>query len=73
MNSNTTQLDKVMNFHLAMNNNDRYLALESVKKSFDIEGPYQVAYTHNVLVNDSAEEFAMQFMTAYNNEICPVY
>lgn len=42
-------------------------ALEDIRTSFDAFGPYQYAKAHGFLVNNSGEEFAIQFMSAYND------
>lgn len=42
-------------------------ALEMLAREFNLKGPFACAKAHGVLVNDSAEEFAIQFMTVYNS------
>jgi len=37
-----------------------------IKQEFDILGPFHFAKTRNLLVNNSGEEFACQFMAFYN-------
>lgn len=41
-------------------------AIESLKRQFDAFGPYQFALNNGLLVNGSGEEFAVQFMSFYN-------
>lgn len=41
-------------------------ALEHMRREFDREGPYWFARKHGLLVNESGEELAVQFMTVYN-------
>jgi hypothetical protein len=48
---------------------DRRGALEHLSNQIDRKGAYTVAKLHEVLVNNSAEEFMIEFMTAYNNEV----
>jgi hypothetical protein len=40
--------------------------LATIRASFDRLGPFCYAKAHNLLVNSSGEEFAIQFMSAYN-------
>jgi hypothetical protein len=47
----------------------RCSALQSIRKWIDIDGIYQYAKNHNVLIDGSSEKFAMQFYSAYNNEV----
>lgn len=47
----------------------RCSALESMRKWIEIDGIYQYAKNHSVLVDGSAEEFAREFYAAYNNEV----
>jgi len=42
------------------------LCLEVMKESFDRLGPYEFAKLNGKLVNNSGEEFAMQFMAFWN-------
>ncbi len=37
-----------------------------IKREFDTMGPYHFAKNRNLLVNESGEEFACQFMAFYN-------
>jgi hypothetical protein len=48
---------------------DRYMALDELKTWIDMEGPYEFAKQWGVLVNNSAEEFMMQFMNTFNREV----
>lgn len=45
-------------------NTDR--VIEKIKGEFDALGPYHFAKSRNLLVNESGEEFACQFMAFYN-------
>lgn len=40
--------------------------ISGIKRHFDLFGPYEFARQHNLLVNNSGEEFACQFMAFYN-------
>lgn len=40
--------------------------IESMRLNFDVLGPYNTADKYDMLVNNSAEEFAMQWMAFYN-------
>lgn len=44
-------------------------ALQTMRKWIDIDGIYQFAKNHDVLVDGSAEAFAREFYEAYNNEV----
>ena len=44
-------------------------ALQTMRKWINIDGVYQFAKNHGVLVDGSAEEFAREFYAAYNNEV----
>lgn len=52
---------------------DRLDALEDIKLSLDSYGPYQFAKMFHVLKDDSAEEFMIQFMTAFNRDVRHTY
>jgi hypothetical protein len=41
-----------------------------IKQRFDRQGPYVFARDWGLLVNNSGEEFAVQFMSFYNNYSC---
>jgi len=43
-------------------------SIEKLQPEFDRKGPYDTAKKYGVLVNNSAEDFAIQFMSAYNEE-----
>ena len=43
------------------------------KTQFDKYGPYQMAKELNVLVNGSADDFAIAWMTFYNTTFGPAY
>jgi hypothetical protein len=47
----------------------RCSALQSMRKWIGIDGVYQFAKNHGVLVDGSAEAFACEFYAAYNNEV----
>lgn len=40
--------------------------IAGIKRHFDMFGPYEFARQHKLLVNNSGEEFACQFMAFYN-------
>jgi len=48
---------------------DRKVALEHLSNQIDRKGAYAVAKLHEVLVDNSAEDFMMEFMEAFNNEV----
>ena len=48
---------------------DRKGALEHLSNQIDLKGAYAVAKLHEVLVDNSAEDFMMEFMEAFNNEV----
>lgn len=45
-------------------------ALASIKKSIEKRGAYDFAKAYGLLVDDSAEDFMIQFMTRYNDYSC---
>lgn len=47
----------------------RCSALQDMRKWIDIDGMFQFAKNHGVLVDGSAEAFAREFYAAYNNEV----
>jgi uncharacterized protein (DUF2267 family) len=51
----------------------RCSALQTMRKWIDIDGVYQYAKNHDVLVDGSAEAFACEFFAAYNNEVAYTY
>ena len=51
-------------FHHGSATTDAVVA--KIKQEFDILGPFHFAKTRNLLVNNSGEEFACQFMAFYN-------
>ena len=74
-------LDKVI-AEINVNRNDvtdydkmvsRNIALQTMRKWIDIDGMYQYAKNFGVLVDGSAEDFACEFYTAYNNEVAYTY
>ena len=62
-------LEKVIAQKIQLGCSDRQAALEDIALSVSQGSFYTVAKTHRVLVDDSGEDFAMEFMTTYNNEI----
>jgi len=40
--------------------------IDKIRKDFDSLGPFYCAKKHGVLVNESGEEFAIQWMSFYN-------
>jgi hypothetical protein len=70
--SATSLLDRVIDTQMHFGAVDREDALRwiAVNVESDLWG---FARMHGVLVNDSAEEFAIQFYNAYNAEIGPRY
>lgn len=76
----TNLLDKVLNAMIGTIPNAaddieyaRCEALCIIKANIQLDGPYCYAKNWNVLVNDSAEEFMMQFMATYNREVTYTY
>lgn len=67
------ELNKVIEIKIDLGCIDRYDALVDIKRTIDEIGIYDTAKRYNVLVNDSGEEFDMQFMSAYNNEVRYTY
>lgn len=66
-------IDKVIQIKIDLGCIDRYDALVDIKRTVDELGIYYTAKRYNVLVNESGEDFAMQFMSAYNNEVKYTY
>lgn len=62
-------LNRVIDMKMTLGCADRRSALEDIALSVEATGMYATAKTFRVLVDESAEEFAIQFMTAYNKEI----
>lgn len=50
---------------------DRDMALKVLKDAIDEHGMYDIAKCFGVLEGGSAEEFAIEFMSAYNAEVSP--
>lgn len=46
-----------------------FVIQQLIFKSFERQGPYQFCKSNGLLVNNSAEEFAVQFMSFYNKYI----
>jgi len=51
----------------------RACALQTIRQWIDIDGLYQFAKNHDVLVDGSAGDFALEFYAAYNNEVQYTY
>jgi hypothetical protein len=49
------------------------LDLQDLADLFDKEGPYPFCKKFGLLVDNSAEDFAMEFMSFYTTHICPRY
>lgn len=47
--------------------------IASIKREYDQIGPYWFAKKHNLLVNESGEEFAIEWMTCYNSIVPGTY
>jgi len=63
-------LEKVVDAKLKLGCVDRVAALEEIADAVEASGSfYGVAKMFRVLVNDSGEDFAVEFMTAYNAEV----
>lgn len=62
-------LNNVISKKINLGCGDRYDALMDIKKSIDTVGMYEFAKQFRVLVNESAEEFAIQFMSTFNKEV----
>ena len=68
-----TLLEKVVEKKIALGCVDRFDALEDIKCSIDTSSLWQFAKMFDVLVNNSAEDFAMEFMSAFNKEVRCAY
>lgn len=65
-----TKLEKVIEKMIGLGAVDRIDALCEISRSCDINGMWNTANTFCVLdENRSCEDFAIEFMTAYNNEV----
>ena len=65
-----TYLVKAINNETGLWCNDRYEALENISMMVDRIGMYGTALHYGVLnENKSAEDFAIEFMTAFNKEV----
>lgn len=62
-------LNKVIETKIKLGCVDRHDALEDIKLSIDNTSPYDFAEMFDVLVDNSAEEFMMQFMPTFNKEV----
>lgn len=63
-------LDRVVELKIHLGCNDRYHALCDIKTSIDSTSLWQFAKMFGVLdKNNSAEDFAMEYYTAFNNEV----
>lgn len=68
--STTPYLDMVIDQELKLGIPDRIAALEDIAISIDNNNLYSFAKTRGVLDHrESAEEFSIEFMTAYNKEV----
>lgn len=67
--STTPQLDIVLKRAEALYPNDRYAALVAIAEITEKHGLYRACKHWDVLVDDSAEDFAIQFYTAFNKEV----
>lgn len=65
-----TKLERVVAMNIALGSADRAAALCDIKLSTERRGLFQTARAFGVLVANSAEEFAIEFYTAFNAEIC---
>ncbi len=68
-----TLLEKVIAAKIVLGCDDRQDALLGIRKSIEIDGLYQFAKTYRVLVDNSAEDFAIEFMSAFNDEVFVAY
>ena len=66
-------LEQVIEKKIALGCEDRYSALRDIKKSLETVSPYDFAKMFRVLANDSAEDFMIEYMTAFNKEVYPAY
>lgn len=66
-------LDTVIAAKIALGCEDRYEALNDIMRSLETVSPYDFAKMFRVLENNSAEEFMIQYMTAFNKEVYPAY
>lgn len=69
----TTLLEKVLAVKINFGCSDRHEALLDIQRSLESIAPYDFAKMFNVLENDSAEEFMIQFMSAFNKEVYRAY
>jgi len=76
--SSTNLLDKVMNAIIptlgpcTTEDDIQYARCEAlciIKTNIQLDGAYTYAKNWGVLVNNSAEEFMMQFMNTFNREV----
>lgn len=69
-----TLLDTVLEAKYKLLGNRGYHdAMIDIKISIDETSPYAFCKMFRVLQDDSAEEFMIQFMTAFNRDIYPAY
>lgn len=66
-------LESVIDKKIELGCNDRMSALEDIRIGIEQSTPYEFAKMFGVLVEDSAEEFMVQFMGSYNFELSPIY
>jgi hypothetical protein len=62
-------LEQVIEKKIKLGCTDRYDALCDIQMSLRTTSPWEFAKMFGVLVDESAEEFMLQFMPAYNNEV----
>jgi hypothetical protein len=66
-------VEHVIATKIALGCADRFEALCDIKRSIDSTSLWQAAKTFNVLRDNSAEDFAIEFFSAYNAEIAQIY
>lgn len=71
--STTVLIDSVIVRAIKFGYADRHAALEAIRTIIDRKSLYHAAKHWGVLVNNSAEEFAVQFYNTYNNEVRYTY
>jgi hypothetical protein len=66
-----SQLDKAINWFTTHNKaGTREEALVGIKHSIDCVGLFNFCKAHRLLIEESAETFAIEFFEAYNKEVC---
>jgi hypothetical protein len=69
----TTHLEKVLMVKIIEGCESRVTALNQIRIDIECSSPWDVATRFGVLENNSAEEFMIQYMTAYNEEVTHIY